>query len=61
MHHLKLTCRLIDRYPEISDDAVTLTDNDAGGLSQWFLNYMLLLLMMNIISVDTSVSSRLFL
>ena len=28
---------------------------------QWFLNYMLLLLMMNIISVDTSVFSRLFL
>ena len=31
MHHLKLTCRLIDRYPEIGNDAVTLTDNDAGG------------------------------
>ena len=26
-----MTCRLIDRYPEIGDDAVTLTDNDAGG------------------------------
>ena len=62
MHHLKLTCRLIDRYPEIGDDDVTLTDNDAaGGPSQWFLNYMLLLLMMNINSVDTSVSSGLFL
>ena len=39
MHHLKLTCQLIDRYPEIGDDDVTLTDNDAaGGPSQWFLN-----------------------
>ena len=26
-----MTCRLIDRNPEIGDDAVTLTDNDAGG------------------------------
>ena len=61
MRHLELTCRLIDQYPEIGDDTVTLTDNDAGGPCRWFLNYMLLLLMMNIISVDTSVSSGLFL
>ena len=26
-----MTCRLINRYPEIGDDAVTLTDNDLGG------------------------------
>ena len=26
----KLTCRLIDRYLGIGDDAVTLTNNDAG-------------------------------
>ena len=31
MDHLKLTCQLINRYPEIGDDAVTLTDNDVGG------------------------------
>ena len=26
-----MACRLIDRCPENGDDAVTLTDNDAGG------------------------------
>ena len=30
MNQLKLTCRLISRYPETGDDSVTLTDNDAG-------------------------------
>ena len=26
-----MTCRLIDQYAEIGDDAFTLTDNDAVG------------------------------
>ena len=59
LHQLKLTCRLINLYPEIGFDVVTLTDNDAEqdpSQCQWILNYILLLLLMNVISVDTSIS-----
>ena len=35
------TCGLIDQYPEIGDDAVPLTDNDAGGSTSMSLIYEL--------------------
>ena len=47
MHQLKLTCRLIDRYPEIGDDAVILTDNDADGS-----NSMTMIFELHAVAVD---------
>ena len=58
-----MTCRLIDRYLEIGDDAVTLTNNDAGRSISITMIFELHataidddIWMMNMISVDTLVS-----
>ena len=47
----------MNRYPEISDDAVTLTDNDAGGSISISMIFELVAVAVDdgIILVDTSV------
>ena len=53
----------INQYPEIGDDAVVGTDNDAGGTISMSMNFELHAVAVDddIFSVDTSVSWRLFL
>ena len=56
-----MICRLIDRYPEIGKDAVTLTDDNARGS----VISMAMIFELHAVAVDdevdTSVSSRLLL